>query len=220
MNTLKGSTILAAVTGCFLFFGSSAVPVVAEIVNGIEGGYEGAAPNSGVVEVPGSIEETSDSAEVGNAAVINFDNVSAPCLFAETNALKGTFGGAKFKGKGTKNGGAILDICSNFSVTGYSPPNFLAFNCEASLKDGGKASLPESIMFLTPSTGDVTLKVGSSNGGQVKITAIKTSGPNAKKTVTLTSAMQTVTLAGPHIKKIKIQAVQSTCVLLVDDITY
>ena len=220
MNILKDITILAAVAGCFLFFGYGSVPVCAEIVNGIEGGYEGGSPNAGVVEVPGNREKTDDSEEVGNAVVINFDGVTAPCLFADTVALKGTFGGAKFKGKGKGNGGAIIDQCGNFLVTGHSPPNFLAFNCSASLKGGGHPRLPESITFLTPSTGDVTLRVGSYDNGQVKITAVKTNGPNVIKTVTLTNAMQTVTLPGPGVKKIKIKVGQSGCVLVVDDITY
>ncbi|MBI5307700.1 MAG: hypothetical protein HZB37_05045 [Planctomycetes bacterium] len=215
MNTLKGSIFFAVVTGFYLFFGTGIVPVFAEIVNGIEGAY----PDFEVVEEPGTIEETNEVSEVGNSATINFDDVTAPCLFMEANALKGTFNGANFKGKGS-NGGAILDECSNFTISGYSSPNFLAFNCTATLKSGGKPSLPESITFLSPSTGDVTLKVGASSGGKVKITAVRTNGTNVKKTVTLHSAMQTVTLTGPHIKKIKIQAVKKTCILLVDDITF
>src|SRR3954453_23286232 len=66
-------------------------------------------------------------------SVVNFDDVNAPCNFADTVALR-RYHGVSFKGSPkTLDGGAILNECSNFAVTGYSPPNFLAFNCNASL---------------------------------------------------------------------------------------
>ena len=47
-----------------------------------------------------------------------------------TVALTGEYDslGVTFAGPGGFDGGAILDECSGFGISGYSPPNFLAFN--------------------------------------------------------------------------------------------
>lgn len=153
--------------------------------------------------------------------VVNFDGGPAPCAFVETTALK-SLDGVTFKGKGdVRNGGAVLDQCSNFGVTGHSPPNFLAFNCGAVMSDGGIPTLPETIILPSESTG-VSLKVGdgSDPGKIVKIVGIGSLGKE-KHTVTTASALQTVTFANP-VSKIKIKAPKNNgaCHLVVDDLTY
>ncbi len=42
-----------------------------------------------------------------------------------------------FQGPGGNDGGAILDQCGSFGVSGHSPPNFLAFNTGSALSNGG-----------------------------------------------------------------------------------
>jgi hypothetical protein len=80
---------------------------------------------------------------------IDFDEVAAPCDFAETIALTDEYSelGVYFSGPGGKDGGAILNECSSFSPTGHSSPNFLAFSTLKTLMDGGIPQGPETIAF-------------------------------------------------------------------------
>ena len=96
------------------------------------------------------------------AVSVDFDDSPAPCEFASTAALRGEFAavGVTFSAPGN-DGGAILDECGNFDVTGHSPPNFLAFNAEALLNDGGIPRDPETILFSPPYPTSVSFKVGS-----------------------------------------------------------
>ena len=156
------------------------------------------------------------------ATVIDFDDGEAPCLFGYATALRGKIKRVKFRGKGKKNGGAILDQCSGFEVWGHSPPNFLAFRDDAGLSDGGSPALPEIIKFKKPSRGMVTLLVGTHprhTGTKIKITAKLKGGGSQEETVTLINGMHRVTLPGPKIKKIKIESIDAPW-LVVDDITF
>jgi len=147
---------------------------------------------------------------------INFDNLSAPCLYASATQLK-SLDGAHFKGHG-----AVLNECSHFNVTGYSPPNFLAFNCAAQLPTGQVPQLPETIK-LPISFGDVSLSVGSA-GSAGTILKIQGKGSEGSEThlVTLGAAMQTVSFTKP-IQTIKLKSADRhnpVCQLVVDDIVY
>src|SRR5580765_913075 len=113
----------------------------------------GVGPSSGKVVGSAVVPGTPGS-------VVNFDDVNAPCNFNQTVALR-RYHGISFKGSPrTKDGGAILNECGNFDVSGYSPPNFLAFNCNAPLSDGGIPRLPETINLGTESS-SVSLSLGS-----------------------------------------------------------
>jgi hypothetical protein len=90
-----------------------------------------------------------------SAALINFDTdangnpISAPCLFIETTRLTELYAplGVHFSGPGGNNGGAILNECGNFGVSALSGSNFLAFNRDTTLSDGGVPTDPETISF-------------------------------------------------------------------------
>ncbi len=129
------------------------------------------------------------------------------------------YGGVKFRGVGTLNGGAILDECSNFGVTGYSPPNFLAFNCGATMSDGGIPLLPEKIIFQTEVTG-LSLKLGSAGdvGETVKLVGADALGNKQQRSLALGTVMQTVIFSQP-VKRLTIKGA-SVCQLVVDDISY
>lgn len=103
---------------------------------------------------------------------IDFDDVTAPCSFAQTTALTNEYSvlDVVFSGPGSNDGGAILDECAGFSVTGHSSPNFLAFDTSASLSDGGVPRGPETITFNTPVT-YVKINVGSVAGTIVSMEA-------------------------------------------------
>jgi hypothetical protein len=165
----------------------------------------GVGPSNGVVGsgvVPGNVD-----------ALLNFDDVNAPCVFKDTTALR-LYHGVKFAGGAPLDGGAILNECGNFGVSGYSPPNFLAFNCSSQNMDGGIPTLPETIKFPSKSA-SVSLKIGGPEQG--KTVTIK--GKGEKHTVTLTSAMQTVVFTKAT-KKLTLTTSTGACILVVDDITF
>lgn len=100
--------------------------------------------------------------------LIDFDDVAAPCLFMETVPLRTAYLplGVSFTGVGIYDGGAILNACSNFSVSGFSGSNFLAFNNTAGYPTGGIPQTPETITFTSP-VAAVSLLVGSGLNGSV-----------------------------------------------------
>ncbi|MBD2359839.1 hypothetical protein H6G36_01255 [Anabaena minutissima FACHB-250] len=81
--------------------------------------------------------------------------LNAPSLFSQTTALKdlyAPYGGVTFGEPGTLSGGAILggtiqDQLDNFGISALSGSNFLAFNREANLLDGGVPTDPLIINF-------------------------------------------------------------------------
>jgi hypothetical protein len=103
----------------------------------------------------------------GPDLAINFDDVDAPCSFLDTVALREEYAdlSVHFHGRGPLNGGGIVNQCGNWGVTGYSPPNFLAFNVPADYSDGGSPRPPEVIAFDTP-VSHVEFKAGSTAQGE------------------------------------------------------
>ena len=87
-----------------------------------------------------------------DATTINFDDLDEPCEFIETTALRDRYLslGVQFSEPGSLDGGAILNECGGFGVTGHSPPNVLAFDNGAQLSDGGIPRGPETISFADP----------------------------------------------------------------------
>ncbi|BDI18805.1 hypothetical protein ANSO36C_46070 [Nostoc cf. commune SO-36] len=89
------------------------------------------------------------------AALINFDTdangnpINASSLFIESTALTNLYAplGVNFSGPGQLSGGSILDQLGNFGVNALSGSNFLAFNRDAILSNGGLPTDPETISF-------------------------------------------------------------------------
>ena len=148
----------------------------------------------------------------------------SPCYFLYTVPLTKTWYksyGIQFKGPNANDGGAVLDECGQWSITGYSGPNILAFNCQATMSNGGKPIGPETLMF-SPAVDAVQLSIGSGAdvGAIVEVSAKNADGGNvASQTVTLASSMQTVFLQGTKkIKKVVIGGGSSNaCVFAVDN---
>ena len=103
--------------------------------------------------------------------IIDFDDITAPCLFIDAVALRGEYAGRGilFDGQNSFDGGAVLDECSNFFVSGYSPPNFLAFNAGATLSDGGASTDPERIDF-SPPIDFISLRAGAESCSGTELT--------------------------------------------------
>ena len=181
------------------------------VAQGVTAGV-GAASNGPVVAPPTGQEAS---------GLVNFDGAAAPCLFQDTTRLT-ALGGAAFSGTGgPTNGGAVLDACSNFGVTGYSAPNFLAFNCSTTMADGGIPKLPE-IIRLPAASDAVSLSVGdaASAGKTLKIAGLGPQGIQVLS-VTIGSAMQTVRFTKP-VKTIILLPGRSDpiCTLVVDNLNF
>jgi len=155
------------------------------------------------------------------AGLINFDDVSAPCNFLDTVALRDEYAGlgVHFRGNAPLNGGGIVNECGNFGVTGYSPPNFLGFNTIAQFSDGGIPTPPQYI-FFDNTVGGVRIKAGARDGGTLKMTAYNTNHQIVgSKTLNMTPALQTVTIVGLDIKRVSID-VQGVNDFVIDDLQW
>lgn len=150
---------------------------------------------------------------------IDFDDVSAPCEFSSTLPLRTEYLalGVSFRPQRPKDGGAILDECSNFGVTGHSSPNFLAFNAGAGYPGGGFARDPELLRFTTPHS-HVELKAGDGfSTGTLTLTGFDVFGmPVATDSISISPALQTMTLDGPGIVLVVLDCTAPTFV--VDDL--
>ena len=92
------------------------------------------------------------------AGKINFDSdaygnpINAPLDFNLTTSLTTLYSplGVTFSAPGgSQNGGAILNVGSSFGVSARSGTNFLAFNPDSSLANGGIPMDPETIDFAS-----------------------------------------------------------------------
>jgi hypothetical protein len=142
-----------------------------------------------------------------------------PCGFR--NALPVSKYPYKHLGFSFKGNGAVLNECSNFFVTGYSPPNFLAFNCESDpLVNGKVPSLPLKITFKPP-VSSVSFRIGSSSSAGELVHATF----NKKLftwDITLANTMNqySYTITGPTIKTLDFTVPEGSnaCQVVIDDI--
>jgi hypothetical protein len=92
------------------------------------------------------------------AVSINFDTDAAgnPLVvtgsFASNDPLTTLYTplGVTFSGPSALDGGAILNQSGNFGVNARSTPNFLAFNRNSSMQNGGVPRDPETLTFSPP----------------------------------------------------------------------
>jgi Zn-dependent metalloprotease len=185
-------------------------PTNGYVLNGI--GHAGKAPLINVPEVV-YVEPLASS-------VINFDNTTQPCGFDETTALREAYAalGVHFAGPATLDGGGILDACSDFSVAGYSAPNFLAFNTGAVFSNGGVSRPPEKVTFDAAAS-YVEAKVGSytSAGSSLTLTAFNAAHTQIGiATVTLSSTLQVISVSAPGISSVEFST--PAAVFVLDDL--
>jgi hypothetical protein len=153
--------------------------------------------------------------QVAQPGFINFD---PPCVFAETLPLQT----APYMNPVTKvyfihGEGAVLNECSNFGVSGHSPPNFLAWNCDATNFDGTRPALPAEIKFLDP-VSKVSVKVGSGANAGVRARLIAFDSTFTQIDVaatTLASNLKTLTVTAPGIRYVRLVG---PCVMVADDL--
>lgn len=188
-------------------------PTLADVVNGVLITGPGARlPRAGeaVVTLPPP-----------GAVSISFDDFAAPCAFVNSSgpltsryAAQGvTFAGIQ------SNGGAVLDQCGNFGVTGHSSPNFLAFNVVAvnTLPGGGTPVGPETITFAEPVSA-VQINVGHESSGIITLQCSGDAGPISASTVVGTSTLVTLSVQGGPISACTLSFTGSA--LVVDDLAF
>lgn len=180
----------------------------AQLENGVQTGATGGTPaTEGFhASVPGDID---------------FDDGAQPCNFASTVALTTEYSalGVVFSGPGGNDGGAILDQCGNFGVTGYSPPNFLAFNVNSALSNGGVPRGPETLTF-SQTVDTVAVNGGHSSSGTITLECFNAAGSSVGlQTISGTSALQplSVTATG-QIASCRLSFTGTVAVF--DDLTY
>lgn len=182
------------------------------VINGVESNSAPDAnlnaPKADVIEAP-----------IG-ATVINFDDVVKPCTFDATTALRDAYSalGVVFSGPGVNDGGAILNECGSFGVTGHSSPNFLAFNLGAVLSNGGIPRGPETITFTSP-VGHVQINAGHGASGTIRMDAFDGGGNFlGSSSIIGNSALQTLVVDAPAISVCTISFTGS--VLVLDDLAF
>jgi hypothetical protein len=148
----------------------------------------------------------------------NGNAINAPTLFAETTALRDLYAplGVHFDGPGGNNGGAILDQGSIFSVgAALSQPNFLAFNFESEMSDGGIPDGPETISFDALAS-SVSIYAGS--GSTYTLTAFNSSDSQiGQDVVTDHGGWNLLSVAASGIKSVTIS--NNSNVFVLDNLT-
>ncbi|RJP46624.1 MAG: IPTL-CTERM sorting domain-containing protein [Desulfobacteraceae bacterium] len=156
------------------------------------------------------------------AIVINFDDVAAPCNFASTIRLSSLYApmGVNFSGPIPLDGGAILDECGFFSVTGHSAPNFLAFNLNSELSDGGIPRGPERIDFdFEVCQIQANFGAGPAHSGSATLDAYDGSDMLVgSDTLPISSSLQTLSVSAPRIKYVIFSFTSN--VIVFDDLAF
>jgi len=201
----------------------AALAAVAAVAVGALGGTQASGRSNGISQSAITISPVLATGALPAATIdVNYDNVSAPCNFASTTPL-GKFLGVKFKGK-KHGGGAILNQCGDFGVANYSPPNFLAFNCNLTYPStGGKAALPETMSFgKTDIQPGASLNVFSTEGHSMRITIYNAAGGSGFLDFTPPAGGYHITI-GDGIVKIVLSSTPGAtpeCVAVTDDLIY
>jgi hypothetical protein len=173
---------------------------------------------------PGSSPPEHGNADVtpppAGAVIIDFDDPPAPCGFVETGPLTTQYAaqGVVFSGV-SPNGGAVLNECGNFSVTGHSSPNFLAFNTNpfGHLLNGGSPVGPEFIQFTQP-VRFVQINAGHSEAGLMTLQCSNEAGIVGTSVLIGTAALATLRVSGSRITTCTLSF--TGAILVADDLAF
>jgi len=139
--------------------------------------------------------------------LIDFDDVNRPRFFANSTPLSTEYSsqGVTFSGSGFHN----LDQAGGFNVSGYSPPNHVAWN-------NNLTSTTETLTF-SPTANNVSFLAGSTYNNPLTAEAFNAGGTSLGAiTVSLTNTMQLVSLPFSDITTVIINVSQSG---ILDDLT-
>lgn len=176
-------------------------------------GSEMVPAETGVAQIRNGVSATV-LAQVARPGFIDFD---PPCQFSQTLPLQNApYMNPATRSHFARGEGAVLDECSGFGVSGFSPPNFLAWNCNATNFDGTRPALPAEIHFLNR-VSEVSIKVGSlaAAGRRARLVAFDAafSQIDAAST-TLAANLQTLTVSAPEIRFVRLLG---PCIMVADD---
>ncbi|MEM7201207.1 MAG: hypothetical protein AAF628_13120 [Planctomycetota bacterium] len=171
-----------------------------------------------VVAAPAQNQPGRSGSAEGAAAVIDFDDRTQPTVFASAVPLHSEYEsqGVTFLGRTLADGGAVLDQTS-FTVSGYSPPNALAFNTLATLSGGGVPAPPEEIWFR-PTVTMVSCNVGGSSGPLTMVAHDPSGAVVARAQLNLRSGLRPIQVTGGCIARVVIDSGASLVVL--DDLAF
>ena len=144
------------------------------------------------------------------AIAIDFDDdtngnpIAAPNVFIQTVRLTELYApwGVHFSGPGGNDGGAILNQGGNFGIDAHSGENFLAFNRQATMSDGGTPTDPETIAL------DVTCSLvsiwvaGANNVDDFLMEAFNAGGDLIDSAFTATQQWALLSVTGAGIKSV------------------
>ncbi len=154
------------------------------------------------------------------ARIVNFDNVvDAPTTFPLANPTTTHYEhlGIDFVASGN-DGGAIMAENGTFGISGFSPPNVLAYNSAVMMQNGGKAQFPQTLIFREP-VSYVQFNVGDASGTTITAEAFDYDSNSIDLVnVVPTTAMQTVVLEGRQIVRVDISG--GGTVKIIDDVAF
>jgi hypothetical protein len=150
---------------------------------------------------------------LGSAVVIDFDDAPAPELFANANPLRDEYSsqGLTFSGPAPLDGGAIVDEGGQFGVDAHSGDNFLGFNFNSLMMNGGVPNYPERVTFdFSPSVVSIWVAGGSGEDDPVFFLKAYDSGDNLVDfdTTTAKDWMQ-MTVGGENISYVEFYLLES-----------
>lgn len=181
-------------------------------------------------EQPAELSDPSDKgvgiiAPALHSAVINFDDVAALCFWGDTpDALRTEYAhlGIVFASPvGTYDGGAIMDECGAWGVTGYSPPNMLAFHRGAvGTLSGGGSPVPPQFIYFDPPQEHVQINGGSSQSGDITLDCYSDAGPVGSDSISASTVMQTLSVTATGIEACVVDASPSLTYFVLDDLSF
>ncbi len=178
------------------------------------GAYSVAISNAlgGIVSSPATLKVVANV-----LTTINFDDFTAPCVFVDTRPLTNRYEaeGVLFEGPGVLDGGAVVNECGGWSVTGHSRPNFMGFNSTGNFTGGGVPRGPETIRFTRPMS-QVRLRAGGS--GLLSLVAYGDNFQVAATNVAIGADLTTVEVAGTAITRAVVSCTASAFVI--DDLQF
>jgi hypothetical protein len=173
--------------------------------------------------VPPIVTGTPPAQVVPTSTTINFDDRSAPSLFANAVRLTETYAsmGVHFAGRGGLDGGAILDQDGAFGVNAHSGRNFLAFNRYSTLSDSGIPTVPETITFDSLMSAVSIYAAGGSGAGSLTMVAYDAAGTRVDSASVTTSpwALLRVASAG-GIKRVVLDETSLDQYFVFDDLSF
>lgn len=157
-----------------------------------------------------------------DGTLIDFDDATeAPGFFSQTTALRDRYEALGVTVEAPDNDGmAILNDDSDFGVTGFGPPNRLAWNVLAALNDGGVPRAPITLRF-DPPIKRVEFLAGSLFGGKLSVEANNVLGESVGTSdIFLNDKMQSLALPAEGATELVINVPGTSTYGIIDNLAF